>query len=35
MTKAGQVIQVQVIMVTTVIYHAMALDLPPCVVKVM
>ncbi|GJN03141.1 hypothetical protein PR202_ga20550 [Eleusine coracana subsp. coracana] len=35
MTKAGRVVQVQFIMVATIIYHAMALDLPPWAIKAM
>jgi hypothetical protein len=33
MTRAGRVIHVQFVLTTTVIYHTMALDLPPWVDK--
>lgn len=35
MTKASRVVQVQFVMVATVIYHAIALDLPPWAIKAM
>lgn len=35
MTRAGRAIQMQFIMVATIIYHAMALDLPPWAIRAM
>jgi hypothetical protein len=33
MTRAGCVVQVQFVLIATTIYHAMALDFPPCFFK--